>query len=109
MGTQFVDDSTLVITFKDTNQTKINIESYFSLLYTYYNANKLKLNPDKTQFMISCNNKTQQIFKNFYITVNNFKIKPLTTIKILGTYIQQDLKWDKEISTISSNLHNRIN
>ena len=44
---QFVDDSSNVISFKDQNNIKTYTESYFKLLYDYYTANKLKINPDK--------------------------------------------------------------
>ena len=38
----------------------------------------------------------------------NYHIKKSSHIKMLGTHIQQDLKLDKEINSLTSNLHNRI-
>ena len=106
---QFVDDNTSVISTNNHGLLKGYVESYFSLLKEYYNANKLKVNPSKTHYMVVCKNRLRPIFKNFFIKVDNFIIKPSSTLKILGVFVSQDLKWDKEISKLSSNLHNRLN
>ena len=53
---QFIDDSTNIISFKNDNIIKPYLEEYYKLLYDYYTANKLKINPDKTQYVIICKN-----------------------------------------------------
>ena len=68
----------------------------------------LKLNPEKTHYMITCKNRIRVELKNLAIVVNNNTIKPVDTITILGTYLQNNLKWDTEVGKISANLHNRI-
>jgi len=50
----------------------------------------------------------ENIFKNFQFKAQNYIIKRSDTIKILGTYIQKDLRLDREIMNLSSQLHNRI-
>ena len=50
----------------------------------------------------------RQHFKNFKINAHNYEIKPCNTIKILGTFIRQDLKWDTEIGKLTSNLHHKL-
>ena len=50
----------------------------------------------------------ENIFKNFSFRAENYVIKRSNVIKILGTYIQTDLKLDREVSNLCSNLHNRI-
>ena len=66
----------------------------------------LKINPDKNKILINYPNRFENIFKNFCFKAKDYTIKKSSTIKILGTYIQQDLKFDKEISTLSSKLLN---
>ena len=60
---QFIDDSSNIISFKNDNIIKTYLEEYFKLLYDYYTANKLKINPDKTQYIIICKNSIKMILK----------------------------------------------
>ena len=39
---------------------------------------------------------------------DKYKIKPKNSIKILGTYITNNLTWDTEVGKLAANLHNRI-
>ena len=105
----FVDDSNSVITFNDQNQAKTYLESYYKLLHNFYNINKLKINPDKTNLLLIFKDKYRQTLKNFYFMADNYKIYSKNTIKILGFYIQSDLKYKTEINKLVSTLHNRIN
>ena len=82
---QFIDDSTNIISFKNDNIIKPYLEEYYKLLYDCYTANKLKINPDKTQYLIICKNSIKNNFKNFSIKADKYIIKPSNTIKILGT------------------------
>merc|ERR1712101_91080 len=50
--TNFVDDSTSIITFKTTNMVKDYLQKYYRLIHDYYTINKLKINSDKTQLML---------------------------------------------------------
>jgi len=105
--TSFVDDSTHIISFKDINNIRQYLDNYFVLLQKYYNINKLKLNSNKTKFMI-VNNRNNDHFKNFNFMADNHKINPLQSLKILGVIIQNNLKIDKEINKITGQLNNRI-
>ena len=105
----YIDDSNSIISNKDHSHIKHYIEDYYKLIHGFYNINKLKLNPDKNKILIIYNKKFEYIFKNFSFKAENYIIKRSNVIKILGTYVQSDLKLDREISKLSSNLHNRIN
>ena len=48
----FVDDSTSIITFSETNPIRKYLENYYNLLQNYYNINKLKINAEKTSLLI---------------------------------------------------------
>ena len=50
---QYVDDSNNVITSNASTNISEYISNYFKLIEGYYNLNKLKLNPDKSEIMIS--------------------------------------------------------
>ena len=84
------------------------LENYFILLEKFYNINKVKLNNDKTKLTIVHKNNMLNTFKNFSFKAGNEVIKNKNAIKILGTIIQSDLKLDKSINKLSSQMHNRI-
>ena len=44
---QYVDDSNNIITSNDNVGLELYINKYFKLLESFYNLNKLKINPDK--------------------------------------------------------------
>ena len=105
----FVDDSNNIITFQDQNQIKNYLESYYKLIHNFYNINKLKINADKTNLLLIYKDKYKQTLNNFHFKAEQFKIFSKNTIKILGFYIQSDLKYETEINKLVSTLHNRIN
>ena len=106
--TNFVDDNTNIISFKNHENIKKYLENYFLLLIRFYNINKVKLNSDKTKLTIVCKNSMESLFKNFTFKAGNDIIKKCSSIKILGTIIQSDLKIDKSINKLCSELHHRI-
>ena len=50
----YVDDSTSVISSQTTTNLQTYLDNYYKLLESYYNINFLKINPDKTKFLITC-------------------------------------------------------
>ena len=50
----YVDDSTSTISSKTPTQLQTYLDDYYKLLESYYNINFLKINPDKTKFIITC-------------------------------------------------------
>ena len=108
MTINYIDDSTNIISTKNHNNIRQYLQDYYDLLHNYYNINKLKINPDKNKILINNRPKLNTIFKNFTFTAKQYTIHKNTTIKLLGTYIRQDLKLDNEIGQLTSKLHNRI-
>ena len=77
-------DSTNVISFKNTSEIEPYLTQFYELLHHFYNANKLKINPDKTKFLITCKPKYTNIIKNTSFKAQNHIIKQSNVIKILG-------------------------
>ena len=71
--------------------------------------NKLQINPDKTNLVISCKNKLRQYCKNVSFWADTYEIKQKEKIKILGAYIQFNLSYDSHINYIVSKMSNRLN
>ena len=59
-----MDDSTNIMGFKDINKISDYLDNYYELLDIFYTTNMLKINPDKTKFLIICNKKLRNICKN---------------------------------------------
>ena len=104
----YIDDSNNIISCKDHSHIKHYVEDYYLLLHEYYNINNLKINPDKNKIIIISPNKFNNIFKKLSFRTQNYIIRKSNIIKILGSYIQSDLKMDKEIGELCANLHHRI-
>ena len=47
---------------KPTKNIKLFLESYFEILYNFYTANKLKINPNKTKYIIICRKTIRPIY-----------------------------------------------
>ena len=106
--TGFVDDNTSVIAHKDTQQLQKYLTYYFTLLQHFHNINKLKINSDKTQLMISTKNKNYNKITNFTFKANNDTITNKPSIKILGMTLTHDLNMDTQIGNLCANLHHRL-
>ena len=69
----YIDDSNIVISFKEHSHVKHYLEEYYLLLHEFYNINKLKINPDKTKILIINQNKLDNIFKISPLKPNNIQ------------------------------------
>ena len=73
----------------------------------YAAANKMCLNPDKTQVMLI--SKNTEINKNFQLELGGKTVKHSQEIKVLGITIHDTLMWDKHvISNLVPQLNNRV-
>ena len=69
-------------------------------MHNYHLINKLQINSDKTQLMLSARNKYKDFMKNFSFYANNDIIHTTNKMKILGVILEQNLNWDIEIGTL---------
>merc|ERR1712240_205865 len=104
----FVDDSTSIISFTNPVDIKTYLTKYFKLLQVFYTINKLQINSDKTQLMLSHRPKFNNILSNFTFMAGNDLIKNKTCIKILGFTIRNNLDLTTQIGNVCSNLHYRL-
>ena len=75
----------------------------------YYDSNLLKINPEKTRLMFISKPKYETITKHFSFKAGGHNIKPVTSLKILGSHMSHNLSNEREICQIISLLNNRIN
>ena len=62
----------------------------------YLGNSRLKLNDDKTHLLIMSTKQRQRVLDiRTQISTPNEEIKPIKTEKLLGIFIQNDLKWNE--------------
>ena len=104
----YVDDSTNVVSFKNVYDMNDYLSSYYNLLECYYGANMLKINPDKTKFLVICKESLRNRTNNIKFKAGNYIIKQEACIKILGTWLQNNRNLDRQINYIVSKASNRL-
>ena len=104
----YVDDSTSIIGFKNKAKLIHYLNKYFEILDTFYTCNKLLINPDKTKLIIFCSPKLREYVENIEFKAGNFIIKQQQNIKILGTIIQNNHKYEKQINNIISKSYHKL-
>ena len=104
----FVDDSTNLIMTKDPKILQNYLDNFYLLLRNVYNTNKLIINRDKTEIMIACKNRHRKMTKNIQMYADEFKVKQVNQVKILGFLIQSNLHNDSQIGKTISNINNRL-
>ena len=77
-------------------------QQHLNLINDWTKKKKMKLNENKTKNIIFNFTKKYQFTTD--ISVNNKNIDIVKETKLLGTYITNDLKWDKNTSEIVKNL-----
>ena len=98
----FADDT--VLAYTGTNgidmQDDINsdLKSYLNWLY----SNKLKINIDKTKYMVF--KQKNKIVNKFEININNIILSEVLEMKYLGLTIDHDLSWGAHINKIAGRI-----
>ena len=63
----FVDDSFSTIGFEPSAKIKTYLEKYYNLMESFYNSNKLKINPQKTKLMFISKAKFRPLTKTYHL------------------------------------------
>merc|ERR1712240_162034 len=70
----FVDDSTNLIMTKDPKKLQTYLNNFYILLQKVYHTNKLIINQEKTEIMITCKNKNRKNTKKSKCTPTNIRL-----------------------------------
>ncbi len=104
-GFKYVDDTTLKHTDFD-YQSSNTLQEATNDAYTWSLNNHMKVNPKKTKEMnITFRQNTENISP---ITLDNIPLESVTTSKLLGVVISNDLKWGPHIEMIVSKCRQRL-
>ena len=101
---QYADDTTLYVSSKYPG----NIQSYLNQdlehLEEWFRRNKMRLNTDKTDYVLITNNQRRRVFDTIKISLGGKQIEEKENVKILGVTISKDLTWDMHTSNLINTL-----
>ena len=97
----FADDSTTFNSHKTRRYLQYMIDTDLQLLQSWFNANKLSLNIEKTVAMKFWDDK-----EDFHVSVNGWKIPLVRSTKFLGVYMDNMLSWHLHINHVMEKLNN---
>ena len=99
---QFAHNTTLVFTHRNLNFLRFSIESKLSTIQDWFNANKLTLNVDKSVYLLYHNH--NQNIPSFKIKLNGMEIPRVKEAKLLGVWLDDQLKWDTHTNKLLNKL-----
>ena len=95
----FADDTTLFNSHRSGNYLNFMLNHDLSILNDWFKANQLSLNPAKSVVMYFNQDTT-----NLDVTIDGIVVPDVTTHKFLGTWIDDNLKWDTQVTHIVNKL-----
>ena len=98
----YVDDTSIIITEPNKLSYKINLNQTFKDINTWFKANLLKLNFNKTQYMEF--RTTKRYDAETYISYEQKSIPSATVTKFLGLTIDDVLSWQQHINLMINRL-----
>ena len=94
----FADDSTYSVSSQGQRILEEKLNGKYRVMANYLGNNKLKLNDDKTHLLVMTTQQKQKMITiDIKINTPMGDIKPKKYEKLLGIYIQDDLKWTEYI------------
>lgn len=103
----FADDTTLTVKAKTVERAMELMTEDLEKIFNWLNVNKLKLNVDKTKWMIFTNK--NNINTNLSLTIGGSNIERVNKIKYLGVIINDKLRPDDQVKKCVSKAASKVN
>ena len=102
---KYMDDLTVAESFY-VNQDKSNMQASTDRIAKYVNDNNMKLNPTKCKEMLVC---FQKVLPDIpQITIGDDKLERVSTYKLLGVHVSNNLTWNEHVDTVTKKTTKRI-
>ena len=79
---------------------KVRVENSLNVMQRWFSSNSLKMNPQKTDFILIGIRQTISKTENFHLSITGSVSKPSPTIKLLGVTFDPYLTWGAHITQI---------
>ena len=83
---------------------QVNLAKDIASAERWFRENKLKLNVNKTEYMLITNTRCRHYFQNIKVKVGGRIVEEQLKIKILGVTMCNDLSWDAHTSNLINSL-----
>ena len=103
----YADDTQLLVTAKSKNELKEKLENAMTAAENWYKNNFMKNNLGKTEFLFfSPDNKNEILECDIHSNGKKIKLESKTEIEILGVFIDNNLRFTKQINKIKKRAMN---
>ena len=96
----YADDTHLLDQPQNLAALKARIENTLSIMQNWYRLNSLKMNPQKTEFMMIGSRQNIQKTEGFHLVIDNVPVSPSRSLRMLGVVLDPILSWEKHISHV---------
>ena len=79
---------------------KARIENTLCIMQNWYRSNSLKMNPQKTEFMMIGSRQNIKKTEGFHLVIDNVPVPPSGSLRMLGVVLDPILSWEKHISHV---------
>ena len=104
----FADDSNLFFSHKNLNTLYQTVTSELTKINTWFQANKLSLNINKTNYVLFHKKSMRLPSKLPTLVINNTQISRVECLKFLGIILDQHLDWGQHIACIEKKISTNI-
>ena len=108
----YADDTTFTTSDYDAASLSSKLSEKYRIIAQFMVNNRLKLNDDKTHLLVMCTGQTKgraMLGHQVQIVTPTAVIKPSRTEKLLGCWVQDDLKWGEHLRDSTENLIRSLN
>src|ERR1043165_1201386 len=100
----FADDTNVFISDKSVESLFERANHELTTISSWFRANKLSLNIDKTKFILFRSRRKLLPAYNYRLTIDGKQIMQTESCKFLGVYLDQHRTWKEHITQISKKL-----
>ena len=97
----YADDTSLMCKAKNVDELQIQLESNLKAVSSWFKANKLTLNTDKTKFMVFGTNHVLECYNSISLTFDGKSIERVNVFKYLGVKFDSNMSWSSHIDYLS--------
>ena len=107
----YADDSTMSLSDVSVKEISGKLSSKCTEVSNWMKENRLKLNPDKTHaLLVGTSSRVKRETESLKVVFDNVQVSGSysRSEKLLGTYIEFDLKWHKAVAELQTKLKSRL-